>query len=296
VHMGGFFLYELFQHASLNAFEYMWRLDSDLLLLAPVHRDPFVQLEAAPRQHFLRPDANVFIDSSCLPLGLKATVSSTMAALMAARNTSADTVNGDSMLVAYATRLRSVIDGQAWEGCTAALRLSFFRSKPYLTVARAVYAHRDRFRHRWSEQVFFPLALAALAPPDAVSSLDVITAGCHGDHPGAMEAAMGRMYCEHGLLHTGMGWMARALNASATTPPDPLHIYHTIYAANYGACAIDYIDHVAVSASELLIYAHAHASHTRSRDTAVRNLKALAARLQILASSVGRAAVVLETE
>ena len=311
VHMGGFFLYELFTHESLKAFDFIWRLDSDLLLLAPVHRDPFVQLDATPTTLFLRPDKLAFVDSHCLPIGLRATVASTAAVLKAVHKKTRDPVTGEASggeasggkasggergrgehgaLEIDISRLNGVVEGQAWEGCTAAMRLSFFRSRSFLQVAKAVYLHRDRFRHRWSEQVFFPLALAALAPTDAVADLDIVTAGCHGDHPGALEAAMGRLHCENGQSHAGMAWMARALNASATSPQAPQHVYHTIYAANYGACSIDHVDSVVRSASELLIYAHAHANTAASRSTATQNLRALAQKLQMLATSVGQAA------
>ena len=52
-----------------------------MLLLAPVHHDPFARLAATPHTLFLRPDKLSFVDARCLPIGLRATVASTAAVL-----------------------------------------------------------------------------------------------------------------------------------------------------------------------------------------------------------------------
>ena len=187
---------------------------------------------------------------------------------------------------------------QAWEGCIAVMRLSFFRGADYGAIARAIYVDPDRFRHRWSEQVFFPLVLAALGghvggiEDDAsgispvVGDLDVRTAGCHGDHPGALEQAVGRLHCEMGQTHEGLRWMAAAVNLSAVPLTSPDQHYHAIYAANMAVCALEHVKSVVTASSAALQYARQHSQTPIGRAKAEANLRALTQTLTQLGQQV----------
>ena len=195
-----------------------------MLFLAPVRVDPFAQLKASPKMMFLRDDAGL-LDHGCLPIGLKEFV----AAFLGEKRTFAE---------GGMARLEAVPNGKTWEGCIGVGRLSFFRSAAYLELGKHVFDAPERWRHRWSEQVFYPLALAALAGEGALGDLEVVTAGCHGDYPGSRGKTLGRMHCENGRRLSGLVQLADAVQQSGAALPQHIDT-HSANANNFGACSLE---------------------------------------------------------
>ena len=119
-----------------------------------------------------------------------------------------------------------------------------------------------------------------------MGDLDVKTAGCHGDHPGALEQAVGRLHCEMGQTHEGLRWMAVAVNLSAVPLTSPNQHYHAIYAANMAVCALNHVKSVATASSAALQYARQHSQTPNGRAMAEANLRALARTLTELGRQV----------